>query len=311
MSTPTVSIVVPALNAEATLTECLRAIASQTLPVAEREMIVVADTRSTDRTAQLARAAGVTVVSHGGPNAGSARNCGTSVARGRWIAFVDADCIPARGWLANLVGAAEAAATDSSGALGAAGQVIGYQSTTPAARFVDLSGGLRADRHLAHERYPWAPTLNLLYRREALLAVGGFDERFDSYEGCDLHTRLVRSVGGPFVYAPNAVVYHRHRAGWRAYWRQQVNYGRGFAQFFLRYQDELRWSARDEARSWLRIATTGFRALATRSGDEALIKRGTFVKAVAQRRGFVTTFWRRGEVRRWQDEGQIGIEPAR
>jgi glycosyltransferase involved in cell wall biosynthesis len=310
MSQPVVSIVVPAMNAEATLAECLRAIRAQTLPAADRELIVVADTRSTDRTEAIARSDGATVVRHGGPNAGSARNRGVALATGRWIAFIDGDCIPVRGWLKALVGAAEAVGTAETSALGAAGQVIGYESNSPAARFVDLTGGLRADKHLSHGRYPWAPTANVLYRRAALLEVGGFDERFDSYEGCDLHTRLRRTVGGVFSYVPQAVTYHRHRSSWRAYWRQQVSYGRGFAQFFLCYDDELRWTARDEARAWLRIAGTGAQALTTRSGSTGLLKRGLFFKSLAQRRGFITTFWNRNEVRRWESDRRPGIEPA-
>ena len=241
----TVSVVIPARDAAEVLGACLRALASQTMAAEEREVIVVVDDRSLDGTTEVARTHGAIVAVNSATGAAAARNVGIAASRGRWVAFTDADCIPTRGWLSALVQAAEDAtnvanATESGApALGAAGQTIGYRSDTPAARFVDLTGGLRAERHLDHERYPWAPTGNVLYRRDALLAVGGFDARFVSYEGCDLHTRLLRRVGGQFVFAPRAVVNHRHRAGWRAYWRQQVNYGRGYAQFFLRYSDEL------------------------------------------------------------------------
>jgi glycosyltransferase involved in cell wall biosynthesis len=305
-----VSVVIPALNAAKTLPTCLRGLASQSLPSNRFEIIVVADDRSTDRTAHLAESAGVTTVRHPGPNAAAARNRGIASSNGRWIAFLDADCIPTRGWLRSLVDAAEASGTPTEPPLGAAGQVIGHESRTPAARFVDLTGGLRADRHLSHERYPWAPTANLLYRRAALMAVGGFDERFDSYEGCDLHTRLRRQVGGGMTYVPAAVVLHHHRAGWRAYWRQQVSYGHGFAQFFLRYDHELGWSVADEVRAWLGVFGDGLRSLTKWSGDEALRRRGVFVKGLAQRVGFVTTFWRPGEVSRWRSDDPLGAESA-
>jgi glycosyltransferase involved in cell wall biosynthesis len=305
-----VSVVIPALNASKTLASCLRGLASQSLPADQFEVIVVADNRSTDDTAALADAAGATTIRHPGPNAAAARNRGLAMASGTWVAFIDADCIPTRGWLRGLVDAAAGAGTADEPSLGAAGQLVGHESSTPAARFVDLTGGLRADRHLSHERYPWAPTANLLYRRAALLAVDGFDERFDSYEGCDLHTRLRRQVGGEFVYVPSAVVLHHHRAGWRAYWRQQVSYGHGFAQFFLRYDDELGWTARHEARAWLRVSGDGVRALTNWSGDESLRRRGTFIKGLAQRVGFVRTFWRPAETRRWRGDRAIGAESA-
>jgi glycosyltransferase involved in cell wall biosynthesis len=311
VSDPIVSVVIPALNAEATLAECLRAIQAQSLPASQRELIVIADTRSTDRTTEIARGFAAKVISTAGPNAGAARNRGVAAARGSWVAFIDADCIPTRTYLQTLIDRVEAAGTIEMPALGAAGQVVGYQSDTPAARFVDLTGGLRADKHLAHQRYPWAPTASALYRRRALLAVAGFDERFDSYEGCDLHTRLRRSVGGAFIYVPNAVTLHRHRAGWRAYWRQQRSYGRGFAQFFLGYSDEIDWTARDEARAWLRLAGAGLNAARPgAASDTSLLKRGAFIKAAAQRVGFAATYWRPGANRRWRRTGPVGIEAA-
>jgi hypothetical protein len=67
----------------------------------------------------------------------------------------------------------------------------------------------------------------------------------------------------------------------------------------MRYDDELGWNARREARAWLRLAGNGASALTSWSGDDALVKRGTFVKGLAQRIGFVSTFWRPGEARRW------------
>jgi GT2 family glycosyltransferase len=144
-----------------------------------------------------------------------------------------------------------------------------------------------------------------MYRREALVAVGGFDPRFDSYEGCDLHTRLLRQVGGEFLYAERAIVNHRHRAGWRAYWDQQRSYGRGYAQFFLRYEAELSWSVAAELREWGRLAGVGLAALRPGRTDAALVRRGTFVKRFAQRLGFVTTYWSRHERSRWHEEAPV------
>jgi hypothetical protein len=130
--------------------------------------------------------------------------------------------------------------------------------------------------------------------------VGGFDDRFKTYEGCDLHTRLMRAVGGSFAYVPTAVVMHQHRAGWRAYWRQQVGYGVGYAQFFRRYREELAWQATDELRAWLAVAGGVARALTTRGTDAGLVARGGAIKGLAQRIGFVRAYWNPLETRRWQ-----------
>ncbi len=301
---PSVSVVIPVRDAAGTLGDCLSALFAQSLARSDYEVLVVVDERNRDASAEIAASSGATVLrssSRGsGRAAGSSRNAGIRSAQGTWIAFTDADCVPSRGWLRALLGAVAETTTAAHPALGAAGMTIGYRSTTAAARFVDASGGLRADRHLAHKRYPWAPTSNAMYRRQALLEVGGFDARFDSYEGADLHTRLLRAVGGAFPFAPRAVVHHRHRQSWRAYWAQQVSYGKGYAQFFRRYEDELEWGPLDELRNWLALGPVGLGALLRPMGDEGLVRRGTFVKRVAQRLGFARTFWSPSEIERWR-----------
>jgi glycosyltransferase involved in cell wall biosynthesis len=292
---PRVTVVVPARDAERTLAECLRALATQTLPPDEYEVVVVVDRDSNDGSASIARAAGVHVLTSDQAGAGAARNAGIAAARGQWVAFTDADCIPSRAWLSQLIRAVDGL---GSSALGAAGSTLGHQSASAAARFVDLTGGLHADRHLAHERYPWAPTGNVMYLRAALAAVGGFDPRFRTYEGCDLHTRLLREVGGQFAYAPGALVLHRHRDGWRAYWSQQVGYGVGYGQFFRRYETELPWKAADELRAWGNVLGALGRAAIPRRGEAGLLARGTAVKVLAQRVGFIRSYWNRAEARR-------------
>lgn len=297
---PLVSVVIPARDAASTLGACLRALAGQSLAASEFEAIVVVDRDSADASPSVAREAGVQVLASGSSGAAAARNAGVKAARGEWVAFTDADCIPSRTWLTALLEAVRS--VSGAPALGAAGTTLGYRSTSDAARFVDLTGGLLAERHLAHQRYPWAPTGNVMYRRAALAAVGGFDARFRTYEGCDLHTRLQREVGGVFVFAPRAVVLHHHRADWRSYWRQQVGYGVGYGQFFRRYESELTWTPTNEVRSWLAVAASLGRALVVRRGDAGLVARGDAVKRLAQRVGFVRSYWNPGEARRWRQE---------
>ena len=300
---PRVSVVVPARDAAATLADCLRALAGQRLPASEYELIVVVDLRSRDATAAIAHASAARVIEIR-PDVGNARytagarNVGMRAARGDWVAFVDADCVPSRGWLRALLEAAEAARPAP---LAVAGLTIGTDSRSAAARYVDLTGGLRSDRHLAHPRYPWPAAGNVMYRTEALLAVGGYDDRFVSYEQADLHLRLMRRVGGETLFEERAVVNHRHRVGWRAYWHQQLSYGSGFAQFFLRYSDELPWSVAREMRSWLALVPLAARAAVPGRGDAAIIRRGNLVKNAAQRVSFARTYWSRLEAARWRE----------
>ncbi len=232
-----VSVVIPVYNGASMLATCLRSLRQQTLP-GDRYEVIVVDDGSKDTSAAIARAAGVRVIQQ--PNAGApaARNTGIALAQGTWIAFTDSDCVASRGWLASLLRAAQ----QQPHAIGAAGKTIGLRSETPAARFVDLIGGLDAVRSMQHPRFPFAPTANVLYRREYLQGVGGFNVRYATYDACDLHTRLSRAYGGLFPYEPSALIMHKHRTDWRAYCRQQFFYGVGYAQFVLAHRSEVRWS---------------------------------------------------------------------
>jgi len=286
-----VSIVIPAYNAQATLADCLAAATGQWMPPGRRFEVIVVDDGSEDSTAEIGGRFPVTVIRKTNAGVSAARNAGILHASAPWVAFTDADCIPSRRWAWSLVEAAEAAGLQT---LGAAGKTVGYESRTQAARFVDLTGGLDAQAHLAHPTFPFAPTCNTLYRRSALFAVGGFDGRFSNYETQDLHHRLCRQHGGAMVYQPRAVVLHRHRATWTEYWRQQCGYGRGHALLYLRYRDQLAWNWAHEIAAWGHIAGLVPRALISR-GDAGLVQRGTLVKQLAYRVGFVRTYYNQQE----------------
>ncbi len=70
------------------------------------------------------------------------------------------------------------------------------------------------------------PGCNMAFRRDALLAVGGFDPRFRvAGDDVDVCWRLQRR-GWTLGFSAAAVVWHRRRPSIRAYLRQQVGYGR-------------------------------------------------------------------------------------
>lgn len=293
-----VSVVVPFFNSAPTLGRCLGALTSQTLARARYEVIGV-DDGSTDDGAAIAQRAGIRLVRQQNRGAPAARNAGIAAAVGKWVAFTDADCTPSRSWLRSLLTAVEGVAADER-VLGAAGPVVAQPSSAPAARFVEISGGLDTARHLQHPKFPFAPTGNVMYRREALEAVGGFDERYAAYDACDLHRRLMLGAEGRFVFVESAVVLHQHRATWSAYWAQQVNYGRGLAQFYVKWADDIPWSPWREAGAWAALATTAVAACRPGLRDASLARRGTFVKQLAQRIGFASTYFRSTERERWR-----------
>ena len=100
-----ISIIIPAFNEERLLGESLQEIRRAMAAFAERGWeteLIVCDNNSTDRTAEIARAAGAQVVFEPVNQIARARNAGAAVATGDWLVFVDADSHPSRELFADV-----------------------------------------------------------------------------------------------------------------------------------------------------------------------------------------------------------------
>lgn len=88
------SIVIPALNAEASLPRCLKALAERRGFIGE---VIVVDGGSTDATQAVARAGGASVL-EAPRGRGIQMAAGARAARGDWMLFLHADTVLAPGW---------------------------------------------------------------------------------------------------------------------------------------------------------------------------------------------------------------------
>lgn len=86
----TISVIVPAYNVESCLRQCLDSVLSQSLKASE---VIVVNDGSTDRTEEMARSYGdqIVYVEQENRGQGAARNAGLAIAKGEYIAFLDAD----------------------------------------------------------------------------------------------------------------------------------------------------------------------------------------------------------------------------
>ena len=106
---PRVSVIIPHLNTPDALDRCLASVTAQVLDHGTAEIIVV-DNGSTRPFAAVAAAyPQVRFLTEPTPGPGPARNTGVRAARGATLAFIDADCRAAPGWLQAAVTAVEAA----------------------------------------------------------------------------------------------------------------------------------------------------------------------------------------------------------
>jgi glycosyltransferase involved in cell wall biosynthesis len=114
-----VSIVVPAFNEERLLGESLNRINLAAGAFQQRGWtteLVVCDNNSTDKTPQIASAAGATVVFEPINQIARARNRGAEAATGDWLIFVDADSHPGRELFSDVADAIESGGCIAGGA---------------------------------------------------------------------------------------------------------------------------------------------------------------------------------------------------
>jgi mycofactocin system glycosyltransferase len=222
---PSVTVIIPVLDRAEELGDCLAALVSLDYP-SDRLDVVVIDDGSRDGAA-VSRVAG----RYGARLLINDRNRGPSFSRNRAartsaaeiLAFVDSDCVPDRSWLRDLV---PYLAWDRVGAVG--GRTIGYYTESSLDRYEEVSSPLDMGRHFTIKGRGadsfYLPTCNLLVRRSIYEGVGGLREDLRVGEDVDLCWRL-RSTGSYLVYAPEAIVRHKHRDSLGALLRRRAQYG--------------------------------------------------------------------------------------
>ncbi|MBU6372114.1 MAG: glycosyltransferase family 2 protein [Alphaproteobacteria bacterium] len=208
MTAPRVSFVMPAYDAAATLPKAIASIQAQT--VQDWELLLV-DDGSRDDTLAVARAAAARdprIVVHTKPNGGpaSARNRAIREARGTWLMFHDSD-----DWLApNFLDRMLAVAASEPGATLAACTFLGVDDDGRLLRVHGVRDLGEPFPELART-CPFSP-IAVLVRRDAVVALGGFDETLITCEDWDLWLRLARR-GAVFAQTSEALAYYRSRPG--------------------------------------------------------------------------------------------------
>ena len=217
---PRVSVIVPVRNGRDDLLQLIEALARQTLPRDQFE-VVIGDDGSTDgSTDDLSTQDGWIRVEPGPPlNSYGARNRAARASRAPVLAFCDADCRPEPEWLEAGLAALER--TDL-----AAGR-IRFDVSVPRTIWTLLDMEAAKD----HERQVLrgtAETANLFLRRELYDRVGGFDDSIPEHGDFDFVQRCVAD-GAALSYAENAVVWHPTRTRAKSFLRAVWIYNRWYA----------------------------------------------------------------------------------
>jgi GT2 family glycosyltransferase len=219
---PKISVVVCSCNGARTLRQCLDGLTCLDYP--NYEVIVVND-GSTDGTADIARDYPVHLINQSNQGLSAARNVGLAASEGEIVAYIDDDAYPHRYWLRYL-----AAAFGRAPLVGIGGPNLPPADDGFIAECIADAPGNPLHVLLSDEVAEHIPGCNMAYRKEALVAIGGFDPRFRAAgDDVDICWRL-QERGWTIGFCPTAVVWHHRRNSIRAFWKQQYGYGKAEAQ---------------------------------------------------------------------------------
>ena len=207
MSAPAVSVIVPVYRQWELVPGLLACLVAQSLGP-ERFEILLVNNAAPEAAPALALPPNTRILPGPEPGSYAARNAGAAAARGRWLVFTDADCLPDPGWLAALIAALEARPDGL-----AAGPVRMIAPDDPGlSAAYDLVRGIPQARYIARG---YAATANLALGRDVFHALGGFDPARRSGGDAEF-CRRAGAAGHALVLVPDAVVAHPCRENWEA-----------------------------------------------------------------------------------------------
>ena len=236
---PGVSVVIPVLNEERHLEAAIRRVLDQDYP-GELEVIIAVGP-SSDRTHEIAKALAaadprIRVVDNPAARTPAALNLGIATAEHEIIVRVDGHGELTDGYIRRAV-----ELLDETGAANVGG-VMDAQGTTPFEEAVAVAYTTRLGLggsafHLAESPATEAETVFLgVFRKDALVAVGGFDESMHRAQDWELNYRL-RTSGHKIWFSPELRVTYRPRSTLRALVKQMYETGRWRRELVSRHPE--------------------------------------------------------------------------
>lgn len=201
---PFVSVIVPVYNDQDRIGLAIDSLLGQTYPKELYEVIIV-DNGSMDKTVEVVGKYPVKLLEETEIQGSyAARNKGIAEAKGRVLAFTDADCIVDPNWIKAGIDALK-----STCAFQAGGHVkCRFSKKATAAEYYDALCGIRIKDNV--ETRGVAFTANLFVRKEVIDELGGFPQHIKS--GGDVYfTSHASEAGYNIIFAQDAIVEHPTR----------------------------------------------------------------------------------------------------
>lgn len=197
-----ISVIIPAYNEEKYLPKTIKSL--QNLKRTPDEILIV-DGGSTDKTAEVAKAAGARVITVAHRGIGYAREQGLKAVKNDVVAFTDADTQVPDNWLAVIE-----ETLSKSGVVGLFGSF-----RVPDGWWL-YRGYINILQPFFNQIYWWfgvpmAPGQNIAFWRDKAIAAGGFPEDYKIAEDIEMARRLMTQ--GKVIYKSNLIVISSGRRG--------------------------------------------------------------------------------------------------
>ena len=224
---PSISVILPVLNEEAHLEDAVHSILSQDYQ--GKIEVILAVGPSHDRTLEIAQSISrrdtrVVLVDNPSGRTAAGLNLALNKSQSPVVVRVDGHAQIPNDYLRLIV-----EILNKTGAVNVGG-VMAAVGTTPFERAV--AGAMRSPLGVGASRFHTGGEAGVVdtvylgaFRRDALVAIGGFDERFTRAQDWELNFRL-REKGGIVYFDPRLHVTYRPRSTVRALAKQYFDYGR-------------------------------------------------------------------------------------
>jgi len=214
------SVVIPSYNSEKTIFDCINNLVNQSYTKSYE--IIFVDS-STDRTREIVSENFKQVKIIQLPprtDPGTARNTGVKEAKGKYILFIDSDCIASKDWIEKImmhynennyaaVGGSVIPANPPNDHVGWAGYISEFRDFIPEHPAAVVS-------HI--------PTCNLSFKKEIFEKEGGFDPTLYPQEDLYYNYKLSQKKEKIF-FDPSIIVNHWHRSELSPFLKHQYNIG--------------------------------------------------------------------------------------
>jgi cellulose synthase/poly-beta-1,6-N-acetylglucosamine synthase-like glycosyltransferase len=229
-SLPSISVIVPFLNARQTIIGCLESLLTQSYKGSIE--IILVDNNSNDgsleeveRYLDEKNLKSVNMIPRfSKKGVAAARNAGLKEAKGEILAFTDADCTADKNWIKDLV---KGYIDNTIGAV--AGGIKGYEPGNIVEKFSSIFTLKSLPHPGVFDKFTLLrggfATANFSVRHSVIDKIGTFDENIKYWsDDYDLCARIYKN-GYKINYVSDALIYHHHRSNLKGLWKQAFRFG--------------------------------------------------------------------------------------